>query len=430
MSLRDQTTQATEAAVDSGSNKRGAGRLIVVSSPDRALDSAVFQLPPDDYFLVGRALDKDGLSLADSRLSRLHFRIRWDGRSSGFRLGDAGSKNGTSVNGKHVTSLLLEIGDVIRAGDSLFVYDEGDPMRDTWERAERAAGTELNALLLGESGTGKEVLAKLLHDKSGRTGPFVAVNCAAVSRELIGAELFGHSRGAFSGAIKRRAGLFAAAAGGTLLLDEIGDLPLEVQAAVLRVLQERRMRPVGEDLDVPVTARVVAATHVDLEAARSSGQFREDLFARLAQVVLPVKPLRERRTEILKLAHQFSTRPLAIEPSAAQVLLLWRWPHNVRELKAMIDAFCMLEPTAAPLTLNYLLRGYPKLGDVLATRSSPASAPSSDSHGPGRERLAQLLTAHDGNITAVAKELGKVRPQVYRWLKAYGLSGRGPRRQE
>jgi DNA-binding NtrC family response regulator len=432
MSLRDQTTQARAEPDRGDSSRRAAGRLVVASSPDESFVGSAFGLPADDYFLVGRALQEPGLGLADAHLSRLHFRIRWDGRSQAFRLGDAGSKNGTTVNGKNAPSALLEVGDVIRAGDSLFVYDEGDAMLDTWQRAERAAKTELNALLLGESGTGKEVLARLLHEKSGRAGPFVAINCGAVSRDLIAAELFGHARGAFSGAVKKRPGLFATAAGGTLLLDEIGDLPLEVQAALLRVLQERTMRPVGEDREVPVTVRVVAATHVQLEAARASGQFRDDLFARLAQVVLPLKPLRERRTEILKLARGFAARPLSIEPSAAQALLRWSWPHNIRELKSLIETFCALEPGERPLTLDYLSRTHPRIaasaGDAPAASSS-SSTPSSSSvepRGPGRERLEQLLLTHDGNVTAVAKELGKVRPQVYRWLKAYGLSGRGP----
>jgi DNA-binding NtrC family response regulator len=430
MNLRDQTTQARAEPDRGDSSKRAAGRLVVVSSPDQSFVSRAFGLPADDYFLVGRALEQPGLGLADTRLSRLHFRIRWDGRSHGFRVGDAGSKNGTSVNGANVASALLEVGDVIRAGDSLFVYDEGDPMLDTWQRAERAANTELNALLLGESGTGKEVLARLLHEKSGRTGAFVAINCGAVSRDLIAAELFGHVRGAFSGAIKKRSGLFATAAGGTLLLDEIGDLPLEVQAALLRVLQERTMRPVGDDHEVPVNVRVVAATHVDLEIARASGQFRDDLFARLAQVVLPLKPLRERRTEILKLARGFAARPLSIEPSAAQALLRWSWPHNIRELKSLIETFCALEPVERPLTLDYLSRSHPKIAGAAEDAPASSSSANLEPRGPGRERLEQLLLAHDGNVTAVAKELGKVRPQVYRWLKAYGLTGRGPARQK
>jgi DNA-binding NtrC family response regulator len=433
MTLRDQTTQAKSALTLGDPEKRSAGRVTIVSTPDRKLEGRSFALPPDDYFLVGRSLERAGVELADSRLSRLHFRIKWDGRSGAFLLGDAGSKNGTSLNGAPVVSSVLGAGDVIRAGDSLFVYDEGDPMAEIRQRAERAAATDLTVLLLGESGTGKEVLARLLHEKSDRKGPFVALNCAAISRDLIASELFGHAQGAFSGALKKRAGLFIAAEDGTLLLDEIGDLPLEVQAAVLRVLQERSIRPVGEDREIPVTARVVAATHLDLDAARSSGKFREDLYARLAQVVLPIKPLRERRTEILELARTFSKRPLVIEAHAAETLLLWSWPHNIRELKSLVEAFCVLERPDAPLAFEYLVRTHPKLVESRARSGEPRENDDSGaSRAPAIERkqLEELLDRHGGNVTAVAKELGKVRPQVYRWLKAYGLAGQGTGRRK
>jgi DNA-binding NtrC family response regulator len=433
MSFYDQTTEASGESTPASSaarrrqrEARRTARLTVVASPDREREGAFFPLPSEDYFLVGRALDQAGVSVADARLSRLHFRIRWDGRSAAFRIGDAGSKNGTTVNGHPITTAVLRVGDVIRAGDTLFVFDEGDLMQDTWLRAERAAETDLTVLVLGETGTGKEVLARRLHEKSGRAGPFVAINCAAVAKDLIAAELFGHTRGAFSGAIKSRPGLFATAEGGTLLLDEIGDLPLEVQAALLRVLQERKIRPVGSDHEVSVTARVIAATHVNLDAARASGKFREDLYARLAQVVLSVRPLRERRTEILSLARSFADGQLVVEPAAAQALLLWDWPHNVRELRALVEAFRALEGGDTKLTLEYLMRAHPKMVDSKRAQEAPPSADQSGSteiRGPGRERLQQLLEQHQGNITAVAKELGKVRPQIYRWMKAYGLSG-------
>jgi transcriptional regulator of acetoin/glycerol metabolism len=402
---------------------RDAGMLVVVRSPDGDAPGASFRLPADGMFLVGRGVQQSGVALADDHMSRLHFRIAWDGRQSAFRLGDARSKNGTYVNGVRAVSAALRSGDVIRAGDSLFVYQEGNAMEEVSRRAERAAPTDLTLLLLGETGCGKEVLAHAVHEKSGRSGPFIPVNCAAIPKTLIDTELFGHTRGAFSGAVQARIGLFAAADGGTLLLDEVADLPMEVQPVLLRALEAHAIRPIGAEREIAIRTRVIAATHVDLEAARAAGRFRDDLFARLAQVVLRIPPLRERRTEVLRLARAFGA--LELSPSAAEALLIWHWPHNVRELRALVESFMTLEESGTELGLEHLAETNPAM---VAAFTEPRNdeAPVNKSLGPsiGRSQLQALLVKHEGNVSAVAKELGKVRAQVYRWIKSYGLSTR------
>src|SRR5258708_97826 len=178
-------------------------------------------------------------------------------------------------------------------------------------------------------------ISRRLHQRSGRTGDFIAVNCAALPRELAAAELFGHVRGAFSGAIQARRGLFVAAHLGTLFLDEVGELPKELQALLLRALEERKVRPIGSDAEVRVDARILAATHRDLERDCREGHFREDLYARLAQVVIEIPPLRDRRTEILPLLRQFISRDVTMSADTVEALLTWAWPHNIRELKAL-----------------------------------------------------------------------------------------------
>jgi DNA-binding NtrC family response regulator len=426
--LRDQST--VREVDDSVSDVPvSVARLRIVYAVDPTDEATSHVLPTDDAFLVGRGVEASGIALADDRMSRVHFRIAWDGRQAAFRLGDARSKNGTYVNGSKTLSTALKHGDVIRAGSSLFVFEEGDVMADVRERAERAAPTSLTALLLGETGSGKEVLARVLHEKSGRAGRFVAVNCAALPRELVAAELFGHTRGAFSGATQSRPGLFVAANEGTLLLDEIGDLPLELQPVLLRVLQEQTLRPVGSEEEVRVKVRVVAATHTDLAKAITAGKFREDLFARLSQVVFGIPPLRERRSEILPLVRAFAGRSLKVALPAAEALLLWHWPRNVRELKSLVETFVALEGARAELSLQYLARTVPAMLAAMTEQQREKSPVGSEARpiSVGREQLQALLLRHDGNVSAIARELGKVRPQVYRWLKTYGLSARGAR---
>ena len=216
----------------------------------------------------------------------------------------------------------------------------------------RVADADLPVLIHGESGTGKELVARELHRQSARaSGPFIALNCAAIPRELIEAELFGHVRGAFTGANRSREGRFRAASGGTLLLDEVGDLPTELQPKLLRVLQERMVEPIGSERSVPVDVRILAATHRDLRTLVQEGTFREDLYYRLAVLPLRVPPLRERREAIVPLFELFLTaqarasgRDLSLSPEAAAELSGRSWPGNVRELENMARRVALLAP--------------------------------------------------------------------------------------
>ena len=227
-------------------------------------------------------------------------------------------------------------------------------MQDVYALMQRASESDITVLIQGESGTGKELVSKLIHFNSPRKkGPFVAVNCAAIPETLIESELFGHERGAFTGATMRRLGQFERAQGGTVLLDEIGDMPMALQAKLLRVLQEREIQRVGGTATIPIDIRVIAATNRDLESAVKTGEFRADLFYRLAAFPLVLPPLREHREDIPLLVAHFlknhagSTEACAhgISPAALQRLLAYDWPGNVRELRNVIERALLLETT-------------------------------------------------------------------------------------
>jgi DNA-binding NtrC family response regulator len=227
-----------------------------------------------------------------------------------------------------------------------------DTLREVQKQVGRAASSDATVLITGETGTGKEVAARVLHDVSKRRGkPFVAVNCAAVPAELLESELFGHVKGAFTGAANDRVGCIAAADGGTLLLDEIGDMPSSMQAKLLRVIQERYVTPIGTNRQVPVDIRLVAATHRDLREMVESGEFREDLLYRLSVIPIHLPPLRERLADILPLAEHFLAdaasargRPMRLSGPAQRLLVTYQWPGNVRELRNAIERACALAP--------------------------------------------------------------------------------------
>jgi transcriptional regulator with GAF, ATPase, and Fis domain len=406
--------------------------LHVLYTPRTPLPGRTALLHEGDVCSIGRNVTAPDVLLDDPCSSRVHARITWNADQGAFRLEDAGSANGTFVNGRRVQAQTLADQDVIRIGDSLLVHDERRVMDRLRERALRVAVTALPVLIVGETGTGKEVMARFVHERSGRRGQLVPLNCAALPRDLAAAELFGHTRGAFSGAGQARPGLFASASGGTLFLDEIGDLSIDLQPALLRTLQEQTVRPVGSDREVAVDVRVIGATNVDLQAAILANQFRADLHARLAQAILVVPPLRERRSEIPGLLRGFADeqdRALGFTPDALECLLLGSYRYNVRELKALLGEFFAVAK-ADTLDLAHLIEARPELAQLVALRP-----PTGREAGPGsgvanlaqpaaaeRDRLSRLLDSHGGNISAVAKQLGKPRAQIYRWLRRFGLS--------
>jgi transcriptional regulator with PAS, ATPase and Fis domain len=286
---------------------------------------------------------------------------------------------------------------------------------------EQIAPSELSVLILGESGTGKEVAARELHDKSGRPGHFSAVNCAALPENLIESELFGYKKGAFSGADRDKIGLIQAAHGGTLLLDEIGDMPLAAQAKLLRVLQSKEVLPVGATRPEPVNVRVVAATHRDLARLQKDGKFRRDLFARLNEFPVVLPPLRDRKEDIFQLTRAFLERygrqDLALSFPFVAGLLHHDWPYNVRELESAIKrAAALAESTALreehlPDSVKQAILDY-------ASTPRKSIAPRDI---PTEQELRELLSENEGNVAAVGRTLGKARMQVHRWMKRYRI---------
>ncbi len=378
---------------------------------------------------IGRSVGLDGIQVDDRAASRRHARIQI-GEDGHAEVIDLGSRNGTTVNGQAVERKRLMPSSVIRIGDSLFVYAEislpanadgfvvPDDASISWALsnhfASLAAPSMLPVLLQGPTGTGKELLAQRIHEASGREGELVPVNCGSLASELVASELFGHESGAFSGAKGSRAGLFAAADGGTLFLDEIGELPRDQQPALLRVLQEGRIRPVGSDRERTVDVRVISATHRPLRVLAAEGRFRQDLYFRLAGFDLETHALTERREDILRLFSRFSTQS-ALTADAAEALLFYAWPGNVRELKA-VAAQARLVAAPGRIAMSHLPVAVREFEMAEGPVDEDAAEPTIIRQ-PSRDELIELLRTHDGNIASVGRVLGRHRQQVYRWLK-------------
>jgi transcriptional regulator with AAA-type ATPase domain len=312
------------------------------------------------------------------------------------------------------------------APDSDVVVAEEPALRELFEQARRAARTDVTVLLTGETGSGKEVVAAEIHRASARAaGPYVRINCASIPETLIESELFGHEKGAFTGADKRRIGIIERAHGGTLLFDEIGELPLAMQAKLLRVLEERKVTRVGDVEEISVDVRFVAATNRDLEREVEKGTFRHDLFFRLSALTLRVPPLRERPRDLPLLAAHFAQRATqaAGRPAAqvtdgfVQALLRYPWPGNVRELRNVVErALVLAEGTE--LTVNDL----PERLAVLAPATTRAPAPMRDRlDDVERRALVDALRESGGNRTHAARKLGISRRALLYKLKKHNI---------
>jgi two-component system nitrogen regulation response regulator NtrX len=305
------------------------------------------------------------------------------------------------------------------------------------EQVAMAAPTNGRVLIFGENGTGKELVARNIHALSlRRSGPFVEVNCAAIPEELIESELFGHVRGAFTGAVADRRGKFELAHGGTIFLDEIGDMSLKTQAKVLRVLQEQVMEAVGGSTRIRVDARVLAATNKDLRGEIRAGRFREDLYFRLNVVPISVPPLRERRDDIpvladhfmAMLAREYGRRAKRFEPEAIDALQRYGWPGNVRELRNVIERLMIMVP-GDRVTSRDLLFLDQSAGVTIATDG--ATEPLMPLHDARddfeRQYILRALAAHHGNISRTAEALGVERSNLYRKMRSFGIA---PKRVE
>jgi transcriptional regulator with PAS, ATPase and Fis domain len=305
------------------------------------------------------------------------------------------------------------------------ILSRSPAMRDVFQIISNAAETEATVLVRGESGAGKELVAKAIHDLSARhNAPFLAINCAALSSNLLESELFGHVRGAFTGAIKDHSGLFQRAHGGTLFLDEVAELPLELQAKLLRVLQERNYIPVGGDRSIEVDVRIVAATHRSLREEVKCGRFREDLMYRLRVVPIFIPPLRERREDISLLIWHFIHQHNAenfrkiekIEPQAMRLLLDYPWPGNIRELHNVVEyAFAVGRGTT--LRLSELPPEFrePRVVNQQVRQTVPLSAEEETAE------IRQALEQSKGMVTTAARLLGMSRATFWRKRKLYGV---------
>jgi two-component system, NtrC family, response regulator len=290
---------------------------------------------------------------------------------------------------------------------------------------ERVAAADVSVMLLGASGTGKELLARAVHDKSGRQGEFVAINCAAIPENLLEAELFGYERGAFTGAVKSNVGKIELAQGGTLFLDEVGDIPLPLQVKLLRFLQERVIERIGGRQPIAVDTRIICATHQDLDAMTADGRFREDLYYRLAEIVVKIPSLAERSGDVVLLARHFVNRfgrelnpgVQSLSPDAIDAIAAYAWPGNVRELENRIKRAVIMADgksvTAADLDLS---------SAAVADEQSLAINLRAAREVADRKAIRQAMSRTDNNISSAAKLLGISRPTLYDLLKQYRLT--------
>jgi two-component system response regulator GlrR len=300
------------------------------------------------------------------------------------------------------------------------IVSRSTSMEEVLNQARRLAKTESSVLISGASGTGKELLARAIHRASERSGEFVAVNCAAIPETLLESELFGHAKGAFTGALREREGLFEHANGGTLFLDEIGDMPLSLQVKLLRVLQERRVRPVGSNSAVPIDTRVISATNHDLDSAMRNGSFREDLYYRLNVLELKMPVLAERREDIPALvAHKLEDlardggTSKRFSPGAMELLISAEWPGNVRQLFNLVEKTAAL--AASPvISVRQVKRA---LGDQSAAMRPFAEAREEFT----RSYLIELMRLSQGNVSKAARMAKRNRTDFYRLLSKHRL---------
>jgi len=352
-------------------------KITVVDSPDALKQGQSFTFAQDEI-RIGSSSELD-LWIGDPAVSRVHLSIRAD--EQGWVLTDNESTNGTVIGDLRVTQVAFVEPTLVRLGATVLrlepagehveqelsthssfgrMLGKSPTMREMFAVLEKVAGSDLTVLIEGETGTGKELAAEALHEASNRPGPFVTLNCGAIPRELIESELMGHVKGAFTGAVSDRPGAFVSADGGTLLLDEVGELPLDMQAKLLRVLERREVKPVGSDQNLPVDVRVVAATNRHLSNDAEEGTFRRDLYFRLAVVVVRIPPLRTRLDDLELLVDHIQgelnrrrvvTGQEALDPigdTAMAMLKRYDFPGNVRELRNIVERWSVLGAHAAP----------------------------------------------------------------------------------
>ena len=441
-------------------------RVVVVDAPDPKEQNRVFSFAQDEV-RIGSSPDAD-VTVADNAISREHVTIRLV--HDGFLVADAGSTNGTFVGDLRIGSVVVSSDTRIRLGKTTLrlvpltetVEQELSPrarfgrmlgasaaMRETFALLEKVAASDLTVLVEGETGTGKELAAEGLHEGSLRQGAFVPVNCGAIPRELLESELFGHEKGAFTGAVRERAGAFVSAHKGTLFLDEVGELPLDMQAKLLRALERREVKPVGSDKLVSVDVRVVAATHRSLAKEVTAGRFRQDLYYRLAVVTVKIPPLRTRLDDLrllvdglqdeLERRRKASGLPLPdkLDDTAMAMLARYDFPGNVRELKNIVERWAVLGASSAPGDASGLAAPGPSRPGTTqpgATSNGLDAAlfdlPYHEAKDAYIERfdrafVDEALRRSAGNVSKAARDAGVDRRHLQRLMVRFGIKGTG-----
>ena len=394
---------------------------------------------------IGREVEAHELRLDDPSVSRVHATIRHEAVSDSYALVDRESSNGVYVGGARVRgACVLEPGDVIRVGDSVLVVGEIAPESDDRldamgligrgaamtllrQTIRRVAPSSLSVLVTGATGTGKEVVARAIHVASGRKGAFVAVNCAAFASTMVEGALFGHRKGAYTGATSDEPGAFLAADGGTLFLDEIVDMPLEIQPKLLRALENGEIMPLGASTPSRYDARVIAAAQQPISALVAEHKFRDDLYARLVGVSLDTPALRLRREDIVPLWQSFLPEPHRAYPISSdliEALCCYDWPRNVRELRQVAERMAVLHDgeawTLAELDAElreHLVRRRAEVHEG----GSAAESDDEDKRPMPREELVALLEACQGSIAEAARRARRNRKQIYRWMDQHEL---------
>jgi len=425
-------------------------KLVVIKGAQRGTEFVI----AGDVFRVGKAPEND-LVLGDETVSRVHFEIMRDAK--GYLVRDLKSTNGTILDGAEVKEAYLRAGSVIGAGSCELKFTpfeerieilpsekeelgemvgRSPAMREIFGLIERIAPTDATVLIEGETGTGKDLIARTLHQLSPRSGaPFIVVDCGAVAGTLIESELFGHEKGAFTGAVTTRQGAFELANGGTVFLDELGELSLDLQPKLLRVLEQRELRRVGGAKTIKVDLRVIAATRKDLRSEVEKGKFREDLYFRLNVVPIIAPSLRERREDIALLIDHLLAKlspngGIALSDTTRAALMAHDWPGNVRELRNVIERALALgtDPglLVAPLGSGSVERA-PQLRDGVEFEPGVSFRDTKEKWNELFERryLTWLIKRADGNISKAARDADMDRKYLHKLLRKYGITATG-----
>jgi two-component system, NtrC family, response regulator AtoC len=447
MPARPHDRAVTAVSAGSKAGPPATGRYLLIVGADLIVTRS---LPPRGAITLGREADAD-VELPGASISRRHARVIV--HDDEVQIEDLGSTNGIKLGGERIERgrpTRLPLGEGVRLGPYTLIVLSGtggaavsrdghpcaalvihDPtLAGKTELVERVARHGVNILIQGETGTGKEVLAQSLHTLSGRPGALVAINCAALTGPLLESELFGHERGAFTGATRTKLGLLEVAGSGTALLDEIGDLPLELQGKLLRAIESRQVYRVGGTQPIELRARLIAATHRDLPDLVARGGFRQDLYFRVNGITLAVPPLRERRGAIAALADRFlgdaaraaGAAAPRIAPAALAALVAHDWPGNVRELRSVLERALLLAGPG-PIERSHVLLSPARRPEPSQPEPEPEPEPELD-----RARFLAVAQAHAGNTTAIGRALHTSRSHVRRLAQRFGVDLEGLRR--